>query len=96
MVSDLFEGGHREELLRRMRQLTDSRVKILCLLALSDGGAPSYNHELAHELSALSIPCFGCTPKLLVDVVERIFKRQDPSSLVMDALSAHRAKEKSG
>lgn len=96
LVSDLFEGGHREELLRRMRQLTDSRVKILCLLALSDGGAPSYNHELAHELSALSIPCFGCTPKLLVDVVERIFKRQDPSSLVMDALSAHRAKEKSG
>lgn len=96
LVTDLFEGGNKEELLRRMRQLVDSRVKVLCLLALSDGGTPSYNHELARELSALSIPCFGCTPKLLVEVVERIIKRQDPSSLVMDALSAHRAKEHGG
>src|SRR6185369_16222898 len=65
LISDLYEGGDRGELVARMRRLVDSRVKVLCLLALSDGGRPSYDHELAAELGAMAIPCFGCTPKLL-------------------------------
>jgi hypothetical protein len=73
-----------------MRQLVDSRVKVLCLLALSDAGKPSYDHELARELAALGVPCFGCTPRLLVDVVERIMRGQDPGSLAIDALAASR------
>ena len=82
LVTDLYEGGDRQQLVARMRQLVDSRVKTLCLLALTDSGRPSYDHELARELSALGVPCFGCTPKLLVQVIERILKNQDLSSLV--------------
>lgn len=88
LVSDLFEGGNKQELLGRARQLIDSRVKVLCLLALSDSGKPSYDHELARELSALGVPCFGCTPRLLVDVVERVLRGQDISSIASLAAGA--------
>jgi hypothetical protein len=84
LITDLYEGGNREELVMRMRQLVESRVKAICLLALSDGGKPSYDHELARSLGELGVPCFGCTPKLLVSVMERILKNQDLSSLLAE------------
>lgn len=77
LISDLCEGGDRRALVTRMRQLAESKVKVVCLLALSDGGKPSYDHEIAHQLSDLGIKSFGCTPKLLPVVVERLMKGQD-------------------
>lgn len=77
LISDLCEGGDRRELVTRMRQLAESKVKVVCLLALSDGGKPSYDHEIAHQLSDLGIKSFGCTPKLLPVVIERLMKGQD-------------------
>lgn len=82
LVTDLFEGGDRGPLLARLRQLADSQVKTLVLLALSDQGKPSYDHETAHQLGALGVPCFGCTPRLLVRVVERVMKGQDLAPLL--------------
>ncbi|EYF06213.1 VWA domain-containing protein [Chondromyces apiculatus] len=82
LISDLYEGGNKTDLLGRLQQLVDSRVKTVCLLALTDGGKPSYDHEMAAKVTALGIPCFGCTPKLLVKVVERIMKGQDLGPLV--------------
>jgi len=82
LITDLYEGGKGEELIARMRQIVESKVKAICLLALSDGGRPSYNHDLARELTALGVPCFGCTPKLLVQVMERVLKKQDLEPLL--------------
>src|SRR6185437_12128570 len=85
LVSDLYEGGDRAGLLARMRQLVDSRVRVLCLLALSDSGRPAYDHTVAAELGAMGIPCFGCTPKLLPAVMERVLKGQDLAPLLAEA-----------
>jgi VWA domain containing CoxE-like protein len=85
LISDLYEGGNREELLGRMRQLVDAKVKVLCLLALSDGGKPSYDHENAKALGEMGIPCFGCTPRLLSRVVERVMKGEDLAPLLAQA-----------
>jgi uncharacterized protein with von Willebrand factor type A (vWA) domain len=82
LITDLYEGGNAEELVARLRQLVDSRAKVLCLLALSDGGKPSYDHAMAEQLTALGIPCFGCTPRKLVDVVERVMRNQDLGPLL--------------
>jgi hypothetical protein len=38
-----------------------SGVLVIALLALSDDGAPAYDHEVA-ALAALGVPAFGCTP----------------------------------
>jgi hypothetical protein len=84
LVTDLFEGGDAASLVARVRQLVDSKVSVLVLLALVEGGTPSYDHELAAALSALGAHCFGCTPKLLVRVVERIMKHQDPAAAIAE------------
>ncbi|MBI4951181.1 MAG: VWA domain-containing protein [Myxococcales bacterium] len=85
LVTDLCEGGNAQDLVQRMRQLVDAKVKTLVLLALSDSGRPSYDHELARQLTELGVHCFGCTPKLLVGIMERIMKNQDIGSLVAQA-----------
>ncbi len=82
LISDLYEGGNQAELLVRMRQLVDAKVKVICLLALSDSGTPSYDHDVASRLKEMSIPCFGCTPSLLPRVIERVMKGQDLTPLL--------------
>ncbi|GAA0503841.1 VWA domain-containing protein [Deinococcus depolymerans] len=62
LVSDLFEGGNEREMLARARTLKDSGVNVIALLALSDDGAPSYDHGVARALSGMGIPAFACTP----------------------------------
>jgi Mg-chelatase subunit ChlD len=85
LITDLYEGGDREALVARLRELVDAKAKVLVLLALTDGGTPSYDHELAARLTALGVHCFGCTPRLLVRVVERIMKHQDPAGVIAEA-----------
>lgn len=82
LITDLYEGGNAEELVARVRQLVEAKVKVLVLLALSDSGTPSYDHNLARQMTELGAHCFGCTPKLLVQAVERVMKNQDVTSLL--------------
>lgn len=84
LVTDLYEGGNAPELVARIRGLVEAKVKVLVLLALTDGGTPSYDHNLAAQLTALGAHCFGCTPRLLVRVVERVMKHQDPSGVIRE------------
>jgi Mg-chelatase subunit ChlD len=77
LVSDLFEGGVREELLRRVRELLASGVQVLVLLALSDEGRPSYDGELAGDLAALGAPAFACTPDAFPDLLAVALARGD-------------------
>jgi hypothetical protein len=69
LVSDLFEGGDREALLRRVAALVGSGVQLIALLALSDEGAPAYDHALAADLAALDVPAFACTPDRFPDLM---------------------------
>lgn len=82
LVSDLYEGGDRGALLARMAQLVESRVKVVSLLALSDSGKPAFDHEIASALGRLGVPCFGCTPKMLPALIERVMKGQDLGPLL--------------
>jgi hypothetical protein len=77
LITDLFEGGNAAELLRRMDDLTDSGVRAVTLLALSDCGVPSYDENMAKKLRALGVPCFGCTPGMLPDLLAGAIKGAD-------------------
>jgi hypothetical protein len=52
-------------------------VQFITLLALSDEGAPSYDRELAAQLSALGAPSFACTPDLFPDLMVAAIRRED-------------------
>lgn len=62
LLTDLFEGGIREELAARVHGLVQSGVTVVVLLALSDEGAPAYDHEHAALLASIGVPAFACTP----------------------------------
>ena len=69
LITDLCEGGNGAELLRRLDDLAESGVRALTLLALSDSGVPSFNEAMAKGVRALGVPCFGCTPGLLPELL---------------------------
>lgn len=77
LISDLYEGGVEAELLTRTRDLIESGVQFITLLALSDEGAPCYDKEIAAKMSALGAPAFACTPDLFPDLMAAAIKRED-------------------
>jgi hypothetical protein len=77
LVTDLYEGGNAEQMLLRTRELVDSGVTIVCLLALDDKGSPSYSKSIASQYSAMGIPVFACTPDLFPDMMAAAIQKQD-------------------
>ncbi|MEV4355706.1 VWA domain-containing protein [Nonomuraea sp. NPDC049625] len=77
LISDLYEGGVREEMLRRVAAMTQAGVQAIVLLALSDEGAPFYDHENAAALAAMGVPAFACTPDAFPDLMAAAIERRD-------------------
>jgi len=77
LISDLFEGGNAGSMLERAAALVSAGVQTVALLALSDSGTPSYNHDHAGALASLGIPTFACTPDLFPDMMAAALARQD-------------------
>jgi hypothetical protein len=82
LVTDLFEGGDAAALLRQLAQLKESRVQVLCVLALNDAGKGSFDRDLARKVAALDIPAFAATPNRLVEAVERALRGETASDSV--------------
>ena len=77
LISDLYEGGVREQMLRRVAEMTAAGVQVVVLLALSDEGAPAYDHDNAAALAALGVPAFACTPDAFPDLMAAAIERRD-------------------
>lgn len=77
LISDLYEGGVEDEMLRRAREMIDQGITVIVLLALSDDGAPSYEANAAAQLCALGAPAFACTPDLFPDLMAAAIERRD-------------------
>lgn len=77
LLSDLFEGGNREQMLKKIAALRRSGVTVIALLALNDEGAPAYDHDNASAFAALDIPTFACTPALFPELMAAAIQRQD-------------------
>src|SRR6266487_56411 len=77
LITDLYEGGNAQEMLRRAAELAGSGGQVVCLLALADNGTPSSDEHNAAELAGLGVPCFSCTPDLFPDMMAAAIQRQD-------------------
>ncbi|MEQ9164240.1 MAG: VWA domain-containing protein [Ilumatobacter fluminis] len=69
LISDLFEGGNADLMRARVARMVQSGVRVLCLLALSDEGAPVHDQQAAADLAALGATVMSCTPDRFPDVL---------------------------
>ena len=77
LITDLYEGGNAHEMLRRAGELVASGVHMICLPALSDRGAPSFDQQHAAALATMGIPTFACTPDLFPKLMAAAIQKQD-------------------
>ncbi|HTV73618.1 MAG TPA: VWA domain-containing protein [Candidatus Acidoferrales bacterium] len=80
LISDLFEGGNRDEMLTRASALVRAGVTVVTLLALDDRGAPSFDARNAAALASLGVPSFACTPDLFPDLMAAAIERRNVGS----------------
>ena len=57
-----------------------SGVNMICLLALSDRGAPCYDEGLAAQMTAAGAPSFACTPDQFPSLMATAIQRRDISA----------------
>lgn len=76
LISDLYEGGIRDEMLKRVAAMKSAGVEFVALLALSDEGTPAYDRDHAASLAALGAPAFACTPDLFPEVMAAALERR--------------------
>jgi len=77
LISDLYEGAGSAAMLRLLGEYVAAGVEVIGLLALSDQGAPSYDHDNARRMADLGIPVFACTPDRFPDLMAAAIGRQD-------------------
>ncbi|MCX5688883.1 MAG: VWA domain-containing protein [Planctomycetota bacterium] len=77
LITDLYEGGNCQEMIKRAAALTASGVKMVTLLALADSGAPSFDSQNAAAFATLGIPSFACTPDKFPDLMAAAINQQD-------------------
>lgn len=77
LISDLFEGGDAGLLRERVAELHRAGVTVVVLLALSDEGAPAYDHAQAVAFAELGVPAFACTPDAFPDLLAAALEGRD-------------------
>lgn len=77
LITDLYEGGDKEGLHKRVAALVADGVQVVVLLALNDQGAPRFNRQIAQELADLGVPSFACTPQVFPDLMAAVLDRRD-------------------
>lgn len=77
LISDLYEGGIADEMLRRASAIVGSGATMVALLALSDSGRPSYDASHASALAGIGVPAFACTPHQFPDLMATAIERHD-------------------
>lgn len=77
LISDLYEGGIAEEMIRRASSIVGSGATMIALLALSDSGRPSFDADHAAALAGVGVPAFACTPDQFPDLMATAIERRD-------------------
>ena len=78
LLADLHDTSpNTKRFIAKMEFLLESGIKAIGLLAISDQGTPSYNEPLAETLAKLGMPCFGCTPERLPDLIAGVLRGND-------------------
>jgi Mg-chelatase subunit ChlD len=75
LISDFYEGSDERDLLRQVRLLTDSGVRLVGLGALGYDARPAYNKTTARKLRKEGMDVLVCTPERLAECMAEIIRR---------------------
>lgn len=85
LISDLYEGGNENQMLRRVAEIKNSGVNFITMLALNDDGAPYYDTRNAGRFAAMDIPCFACSPDQFPSLMAAAIQKES----IYDWLNLH-------
>ena len=74
LVSDLCEGGSRQELYRICHDIVESGARLIALTALNEQAAPDYDRATAQTLADLGAHVGAMTPERLADFMAGVMK----------------------
>jgi VWA domain containing CoxE-like protein len=84
LLADLHDTSpNTKRFVKKMEFLLESGIKAIGLLAISDHGKPSYNQSLAETLAKMGMPCFGCNPDQLPELLAGVLRGSDLKVLAM-------------
>jgi Mg-chelatase subunit ChlD len=73
-ITDLFEGGDADDLVRTVKRMHSQGVRVLALAALSDEAEPVYDKELGRRLSQGGAFVGAMTPGHLVGYLQEVLR----------------------
>ena len=79
LISDLYEGGSENDMLKKVAAIKASGVQFITLLALDDKGAPMFDKKMAQRMATLDIPSFACTPDQFPNLMATAIKKESVS-----------------
>ena len=80
LISDLYDFSP-ERMIEQVARIVAGGTQVVALLALSDDGLPSYNHDVAARLASMGVPAFGCTPDAFPDLIAAAIEGEDLSGM---------------
>jgi hypothetical protein len=82
LITDLYDFDSPDKFIGKLGRLAVAGAQVVCLLALSDDGKPSYDRANAKSLTGLGIPTFGCSPDKFPDLMAAAINNQDLNAWV--------------
>ncbi len=77
LISDLFEGGNENALLKRVAAIKASGAQFITLLALNDDGAPTFDRSVAQKFAGFNVPSFACSPDQFPSLMATAIKKDN-------------------
>ena len=77
LISDLFEGGNENALLKRVAAIKARGAQLITLLALNDDGMPAFDRVLSGKFSEFNIPVFACSPDQFPGLMATAIKKDN-------------------
>lgn len=74
LITDFYEGGPEEDLVRSVTRLSDANVRLVGLGALGYDAQPQYDRKMAGRLRKVGMDILVCTPERLAECMGKIIR----------------------
>ncbi len=74
LITDFYEGRPEQDLVRQVRKMSDSKVRMIGLGALGYDARPEYNRSTAGKLRKVGMDILVCTPEKLAECMGQIIR----------------------